>query len=205
MPTNMYRGSKTWSYDYPEVIATEEGLRSPRMATIDLDYLPQNSDGQKIIKPGHFISLISLAAGSLGRIFPASRAIVATASGGNSIVVKDASVFRVGDTLRLGFTGASNLGTISAINLQTNTLTLSAVTSTALAIGGVVNALQGGDIANLLGLVVSAIDINKDNNDIAGYTSATVYLKRLQIWTPELESKFPEITAFRPVAVAEYP
>jgi hypothetical protein len=194
MPTNQFHGRTIFDTDYVEIIATELGLRSPRAITLDTNYVQASATGSKIIYPGMILS--KLASG-LGRVFPASRATAATATSANTLTVRNGSIFKVGDVLRNGLTGTTAIGTIQSI--AGNVITLTANAANAVAIGDIVNvstAGEGGALTDLLGIIVSPIDINHDPNDIAAYTSGTVYGARLPFWDAQLTPIFPEITMF---------
>lgn len=203
MPSNVLVSVANYSQDMPGVLATDLGMRSPRMLTIDLSYLLPGliAPFARLIKPGYLIS--KTATSAYGRIFPASRAIAAGLTTAPTLVVKDASVFKIGDVLRLGFAGA-NIGTVLGLNPITNTITLSANASVAVPIGGIVNAVDGGNIVDVYGMVLSPVDLNLHSNDIAAYTSCTVYGDRLPFWSTELATAFPEITFIVPIAAANF-
>jgi hypothetical protein len=209
MPSNVLRNLSSYLGDIPGVLATEAGMRSPRMLTIDLSYVQQSSPDPlnqqlaptRILMPGSLISKVTGA--NYGRIFPASRSTVISLTTANTLTVKNAAIFKIGDVLRLGFAGAT-IGTITAINVSTNVITLAANAAVAVAVGNVINAVNGGDVINVYGMVLSAIDLNSNPNDIAAYTSCTVYGDRLPFWSSELALAFPEITFIVPVAVANF-
>jgi len=192
MPSNMIRDTGTFG-GISNVLASEIGLRSPRMITLDLaNFTPLNGD-HVILKPGTVICQLS---SGLGRAYPASIATAATTTSQTAVTVADPTVFKVGDVL-LNQAGAS-LGTIASINTSTGVITLAANSATAIAIGnGVVgNAASSG---TFMGIVISEIDLTNQSNDVAVYTSASVYEARLPYWSAALSTAFPEITLVNPI------
>ena len=208
MPSNVLRQISNFDTGI-SVLATEAGLRSPRMLTIDPNYVPASLPDplnpplipSRWIKSGSFISRLPTG---YGRIFPTSRSTSITLTTSNTLTVKNASVFTVGDILRLGFAGAT-IGTIASIDPKTNIITLTANALVALAVGLIVNATVGGDVVNLYGMVISAVNIVSRPNDIAAYTSCTVYGDRLPFWSAEIATAFPEITFIVPILAANFP
>lgn len=202
MATSTRVQGNNWSDQVVGVLATDEGLRSPRALTLDPAQMQVNGDlGYKWVLPG---MLISRLANNLGRIFPAVRATAATTTAQNTLTVKNAAIFKVGDVLRNGFAG-STVGTIQSINTTTNVVTLAANAAVAVAIRDVIVAADAGNVSDVFGLVLSGNEITKNPNDIAAYTSCTVYGNRLMLWTPELQTQFPEITFINPIATANLP
>jgi hypothetical protein len=193
MPSNQLGNRTIWETDYYEIIATDRGLRSPRAITIDPSYIQPSAAGSKIIYPGMILSKLS---SGYGRIFPASRATVATTTGQNTITVRRGSIFKVGDVLRNGFSGAA-IGTI--LSIAGNVITLTANAASAVAIGDIINVSgvgEGGALADALGIVVSAVDVLKFPNDVAAYTSGSFYGVRMPFWDAALSAQFPEMTFF---------
>jgi hypothetical protein len=93
------------------------------------------------------------------------------------------------------------VGTIASINVAAKTVTLAANTSTAIAVGDKIVGASD-DIANIgepYGIIISLIDITDTSDDVACYTSASVFAARLPYWDAAMQTKFPEITLVDPV------
>ncbi|MGL5076111.1 MAG: hypothetical protein ACRDBG_09775 [Waterburya sp.] len=210
MPSNMYRKGATWDKNFVNVLATEGGIRSPRGVTMDLASIPSTLEGSKILIPGHIIStypptFADAAVRGYGRVFPASRATAAAA--GTTIPVRDASCFRIGEAVvrvaraTNGFTPAdfattTAVGNVTAINFDTNVVTVSAAPATPFAVGDILYGQYGANaLTDIIGIVVKAIEISKDNpNDQGIYTSATLYGARMPFWDAAIQNRFPELT-----------
>lgn len=97
MPTNLLLSSNQYGEGWIDVIATLEGSRVPRMATIDLDSIAADSNGKKYLKAG---TVIIKGADGFGRPYPVSKiasAAITTAS--TAIVVDNAGIFKEDDVL----------------------------------------------------------------------------------------------------------
>lgn len=195
MPTNMYQNRRVFDDQFIPVLFSMEGLRSPRMITIDASTIQADSDAQKIIKPGSVLIRGNGAAAGQGRVFPGSRAIAATTTAQNTLTVRDASVFRPGDVIVRGAPGATQaVNTIApgGINTTTNVLTLLANVANAVAIGD--DLWVAIAAADILGIVVAPWDILRDSNDVSAFTSASVYGARMPFWNSLIQGALPEIT-----------
>lgn len=83
------------------------------------------------------------------------------------------------------------VGTVQAIDPITNTVTLTAASLRRLPIGGKIGVATP---ATIVGMVLSPWDLTKSSNDVAAYTSATVYGARLPYWDKAISALLPEIT-----------
>lgn len=173
---------------------TMHDLSSPRMVTVDPLMFGAATGGDKVVLSGTVLIRGNGAATGQGRAFPGSYATAATATSANTITVRNASVFKIGDVLVSGLpTAPTALGTIASINFDTNVITLAANTTTAVVIGDPVYVNITTLAADLIGLCVVPHDITNDSNDIAGYLSASVYRDRLQFWNSAIAALLPEI------------
>lgn len=184
MPTNMRRETGSFS-GVSTVLASEIGLRSPRMLTLDESYL--GGDGF-VIKPG---SIVCKLGSGLGRVYPAAKATAATTTSSAVLTVDDPTVFKVGDVLINAADDA--LGTISSIDLEAKTITLGANTVTAVANGDQILG-NAATVGTPYGMVVSQFAVKTESNDVAAYTSCSVFEARLPYWSDALQAAFPEIT-----------
>lgn len=192
MPSNLIRNTGTFG-GIDNVLASEIGLRSPRMLSLDLaNFTPLNGD-HVVLKPGTV--LCQLASG-LGRAYPASKAAATTATSSPTVTVNNPTVFKVGDVL-VNQAGAA-LGTIQAINATTGVITLAANSATAIALTDFVVA-NDASAGTFYGIAISEIDLTNQSNDVACYTSASVYRERLPFWSTALSTAFPEITLIDPI------
>lgn len=191
MPTNLLNNID-FGDSLPEVLATEQGLRSPRMLTIDLSYVQPNENGIKILRSG---SLIAKLASGYGRVYPAAKAVGATTTGQNILSVPNSSIFKAGDVIKKTSTAGTTIGTVATVN-DNNTLTLEANAAAAVAANDVLVATDGGavDADTIRGIVISNIDLTNTSNDVACYTSASVYGARLPFWSAAIQAILPEIT-----------
>lgn len=282
MPTNLLLAESSFD-GFESVLATLEGVRSPRMITLDLDAISPDRNGKKYVQPG---TMIVKRADGKGVPYKTGKLAAAVTTSATSLTVNNASLFQAGDALTLAqpyaridlggtwanadtatvnlagqtvthtvasYTnltalalaiaatltssalsqkatfiaegqyihvfGSDNLpivvaktgsGTFaldgSAINLQsgltvetiasidvvTNTLTLAGAADRRLPAGAAIGVSAGTDL--LWGMVVSPIDVSTVSNDVACYTSCTVYGDRLPVWNGYLQRQFPEIT-----------
>ena len=170
------------------VLYSENGLRSPRGGTVDLTWFQVSKDNNIVIAPG--MVWIADGAGSY-RVLPASKATAATTTSSPTLVVKHANIFKIGEVLAKD--NGDALGTIQAINTETNTITLAANSTTAVAIGDVLK-LTGTDYSGIQGISHSSLNLSERSNDVAFYTSAAVYLDRMPIWNATIAAALPEIT-----------
>lgn len=195
MPTNLSRKGTKYDQIYPPVLASDYGMRSPRMITLDQATLLPNADGALLVLPG---SMIIRQANGLGRVLQGTRTTAAAAAGATQITVRNAALFAAGQVL-------AGIGTIAAggINLVTNTITLTAGLAAALPANSTVFVTAGNpttpyvfstNTEGVYGMSLSLIDVGAVSNDLALYTSASVYAARLPYWDANLQSAFPEIT-----------
>lgn len=94
MPTNLRRTSQFAEGDI-SVLYSENGLRSPRMRTIDLTKIQADADGNKILRSGTII----VKSGEYGRPLPAAKIATAITTASTSIVVDNAGNFTNGEAL----------------------------------------------------------------------------------------------------------
>jgi hypothetical protein len=192
MPTNLIKNTGHFG-GINSVLASEIGLRAARMLTIDLTQLTPLSGQDLILKPG---TVIYQMASGLGRAYPASKAIATTATSSKIIKVDNPTLYKVGDVLKNQADAA--LGTIASIDGATGDITLAANSATAIAVGDAV----AGDPTALgtpYGIIISEIDITALSNDVACYTSASVFRERMPYWSAALSTAFPEITMVNPI------
>lgn len=187
---DMFLRTTTYLTDDLNVLATEQGLRSPRMVTLDLSYIQPDANGQKILKPG---TLIAELPTGFGRIYPATLATAATATSSPTLTVANAFLFKIGDVIRKTSSTGTIVGTVQSI--QTNgTITLAANAAVAVAIGDALVGTEAGAVTDLKGMVLSVINLLETSNDVACYTSCSVYGARLPYWNSTVAAQFPEIT-----------
>ena len=195
MPTNLYRRNLPYSAPYPTVLASDYGMRSPRMITLDMTTILANGDGAFLILPG---SVIIRQANGLGRVLQATRTALAALSGATTITVRNASLFTPGQVL-------AGIGTIAAagVNLLTNVLTLTVALAANLAANSLVFVTAGNpttlyvtstNTEGVWGIVLSLVDVGAFPNDLALYSSCSVYAARLPYWDSNLITAFPGIT-----------
>lgn len=186
---DMFLRTTTFATNDLNVLATENGIRSPRMRTIDLTTVPLDANGQQVILPGSLV--IGLPSG-YGRIYPAANATAATATSSNILTVKNPALFKPGDVIKLSTTGGTTVGTVASIT--ETTVVLAANAAVAVAVGDVLLAADAGVVADILGMVLSVIDLSEFSNDVACYTSCSVYGARLPFWSAAVQAVLPEIT-----------
>lgn len=176
----------------PTVLATSEGLRAPRGITLDSTYCFADANGNKVGRSG---SLIATLPSGLGRIFPASKATAATTTSQNTVIVANATVFAVGEALTIN--GSTAVGTIASINYATNVITLGANAANAVAVGDLLitdaSVTGAQTAANLLGIIISHIDLVQSDYRIGIYTSASIFTARMPAWNATIAAIFPEI------------
>lgn len=102
----------------PQILASEVGQqKTPAVLAASL---------AKVVKPGQILGRIA----STKELIPCKLAVVDTAiadtTAETEIVVDDASPFEVGDSISIALDGGAVTKTISAIDLDTNTITVSA-------------------------------------------------------------------------------
>ena len=195
MPTNLYRRNTPFTSTYPTVLATDYGMRSPRMISLDMTTIAPNGDGSLLILPG---SVIVRQANGLGRVLNGTRTALAALSGATTITVRNASLFVPGQVI-------AGIGTIAAggVNLLTNVLTLTVALAANLAANSLVFVTAGNpttpyvmstNTEGVWGMVISLVDVGAFPNDLGLYTSCSVYANRLPYWDGNLQAAFPEIT-----------
>lgn len=190
MPTEMHKGSSTLNDDVLlSVFYTMLGLRSPRMRTIDPSTVSANALGQKILPAGTVIVDGNGAGTGLARAYPGSKATAAAGTGVDKLTVVNASVFKVGDALVKGTGAGTSIGTVAAIS--GDEITLSANLAAAVALGDPIYV--AGITSGILG-IISAPHNLADSNDVACYSSASVYRDRLPFWDANIAAALPEIT-----------
>lgn len=176
----------------PTVLATSDGLRSPRGISLDPTYCFADVHGNKVARSG---SLVATLPSGLGRIFPASKATAATTTSQTSVTVANATVFAVGESITIN--GSTAVGTIASINYLTNVITLAANAANAVAIGDLLitdaSATGAQTAANLQGIIISHIDLVQADYRIGIYTSASIYVPRMPAWNSTIGALFPEI------------
>jgi hypothetical protein len=191
MSTNLRKTIGKFETEFPEILASEIGLRSPRMLTLDVEYFDDSTD--IIIPPG---SILCQLPSGLGRVFATGKATAATAANARVITLGDVSKFKIGDVLTKS-TGEA-LGTIASIAPVAGTVTLVANTATAIAVGDVIK-IDAASAGQPYGMVLSAFNATQNSNDVAVYTSCSVFAARLPYWDAALQAAFPEITLVDPI------
>jgi hypothetical protein len=189
MPTNLRQNLGKFESQYPEVLASEIGLRSPRMLTLDKTYFDDSED--IIIPPG---SILCQLTSGLGRVLATGKAKAATAT--RVINLGNVSMFKIGDVLTKA--NGDAVGTIASIAPVAGTVTLVANTTTAIAIDDVLK-VDNANAGKPYGMVLSAFNATQHSNDVACYTSCSVFAARLPYWDASLQTIFPEITLVDPI------
>lgn len=192
MPQNLVRKTGSWT-GINSVLASEIGLRVPRMLTIDLAQMTPLNGMDLILNPG---TVIYQMANGLGRPNPASKATGTTATTSKIVKVNNPSLFKVGDVLQ-NQAGAA-LGTIATVDAITGDITLAANSTTAIALTDSVVADPAAQ-GTPYGIIISEIDVTALSNDVACYTSASVFRERMPYWSAALQTAFPEITMVNPI------
>jgi tartrate dehydratase beta subunit/fumarate hydratase class I family protein len=188
MATNLRKvGDSFTSENTVNILFSENGLRSPRMITADLSYFTKSKDGNIIIPPGYIWQRLG---NGFGRVLPMIKAAAVTPTTSNQLTVVNADIFKVGEIL---VKGATVIGTIQSIDPATNKITLAANAAAAVAINDVLN-VQGMVYTDILGMNISVLNLSERSNDVACYTSASVYADRLPQWNASIKAEFPEIT-----------
>jgi len=195
MPTNNYKRNTSFTSTYPIVLASDYGMRSPRMITLDMTTFPLNGDGSALILPG---TMIIRQANGLGRALQATRTVLAALSGATTITVRNASLFLPGQVI-------AGIGTIAAggVNLITNVIRFTAALAANLAANSLVFVTANNpttlyvistNTEGVWGMVLSLVDVGALPNDLALYSSCSVYANRLPYWDGNLTAAFPGIT-----------
>lgn len=192
MPTNLLL-SNTQFEGIPDILVSENGLRSPRMLTVDLDYFETGGD-DIIIPPG---TILTKLPSGLGRALPNAVATATTATTAKVITVDNPYLFHVGDVITKA--NGDALGTVASIAPTAKTITLAANTTTAIAVNDVIIA-DAASAGTPYGMTISNINLSQVSNDVACYTSASVYRARVPYWSTALQTAFPEITMVGPSA-----
>ncbi|PZV19204.1 MAG: hypothetical protein DCF22_00620 [Leptolyngbya sp.] len=91
LETNAYEGSTS-------VLVTLEGVRSPRMLTMDLTSIAPDANGKKYIQPG---TLAVKKANGLGAPLKVSKLTAAVTTSATDLVVSNAALFKAGDVLTI--------------------------------------------------------------------------------------------------------
>lgn len=94
------RGIVEYGNQSAHVVATAEGLRSPRNCNLNPDFYSPDKNGNKIIPPGCFAASIPGKPGQ-ARILPRTYTVGFTPSGQQSITVRHSSPFVAGDNLQV--------------------------------------------------------------------------------------------------------
>jgi hypothetical protein len=170
------------------ILYSEGGLRSPRGGTADLQWFQVSADNNIVIPPG--MVWVSDGAGGF-RVLPAVKATAATTTSQRVLTVKHPNIFKVGEVLTKD--NGDALGTIQSIDLDASTITLAANSTTAVAIGDVVKK-TGTNYSGVQGINISTLNLSERSNDVAFYTSASVYGDRLPMWNSTIAAALPEIT-----------
>jgi len=165
------------------------------MITLDMTTIAPNGDGALLILPG---SMIIRQANGLGRVLQATRTALAALSGATTITVRNASLFAPGQVI-------ANIGTIAAggVNLLTNVITLTVALAANLAANSLVFVtannpttlyVMSTNTEGVWGMVLSLVDVGAFPNDLALYSSCSVYANRLPYWDGNLTAALPGIT-----------
>lgn len=122
MPNNLYLSQKRYAQQFVGVAATAEGLRSPRMLTVDTTKVALDSNNQKILPPG---TIMVKRADGLG--VPLARTLTAEPvdTSEAAIDVSDAGHFAAGDVIIVPVPYASITFGGTYANNDTATLTIS--------------------------------------------------------------------------------
>lgn len=189
MPS-LRQSSPTYSTgDLYSVLASDRMTSAPRGGTADLSFFTGDANGlAKLVPPGFFWH--RMASGKL-RVAPIIKATAATATSSPDLIVACAAIFKIGEVL---VRGASTVGTIAAINISTNKITLTANAAVAIAVGDVLqvsgftvaDAFKTANGVGLLGFNAGTVNLDL-NNDVACYCAGEVFLDRL-----------PQISGLRP-------
>jgi hypothetical protein len=280
MPTNLLLHQQSYE-SFPDVLATTEGMRSPRMVTLDPASISPDANGKRYLKPG---TILTRLPSGLGAPLKITRIVTGTAAAALSVQVQDASLFVPGDRLvttacyaKLDLAGAWGNGDIATLTLNGQTFSYPVTGFTDLAalaitfatllnnsplgtyagfspdgegihvfgydavtiVAGETTAGDGTLTTNtnvllvytpfatvlsvnpesqvltftapadrrlppsteigvipgeILGMSVAMIDLDETSNDVAAYTSCTVYGKRLPFWSTAIARALPEIT-----------
>lgn len=121
MPLNLYLSQKRFDHDVIGVFATSEGLRSPRMLTLDTTKVQLDGNNQKILPPG---TILVKRADGLG--VPLARTLTAepVATDEAALDVSNAGHFSVGDVIIVPVPYASITFGGTYANSETATLTI---------------------------------------------------------------------------------
>lgn len=111
-----------------------------------------------------------------------SLAVASTTAGDGAIAIEGG-----GSALASG----TSVGTVSSVDADTNEITLDANASVAIPAGVPIGLETGSEI---LGMTVTPIDLKYTSNDVACYTSASVWAARLPYWDAAIAEALPEIT-----------
>lgn len=160
------------------------------MRTIDPATVSANAMGEKILPAGAVIIEGGGATAGFARAFPGSKATADAATTVNKLTVSSASVFKAGDALVKGTGAGTAIGTVQSVS--GNEITLAANLAAAVASGDSIY-VAGITADKVLG-IISAPHNLADSNDVACYSSASVYRDRLPFWNDEIAKALPEIT-----------
>lgn len=190
---NLRTVSPTYSTgDIQSVLASDRMTSAPRGATADLSFFTGDANGMaKVVPPGYFWH--RMASGKC-RVAPIVKAVAATPTSSRELTVHDAGIFKVGEIL---VKGATTIGTIAAIDISTNKITLAANAAAAIAVGDILmlsgfvvtDATKTANGVGLLGFNAGVVHLDQ-NNDVACYVAGEVYMKRM----PQLSGQLPPTT-----------
>lgn len=120
MPTNLLLSTSSYE-GFDTVLTTLEGVRSPRMLTMDLTSIDADANGKKYIKPG---TIAVKKANGLGAPLKVSKLAAAITTSSTEATVTDSALFKAGDALVIPSPYARLAFAATWANGDTATLTL---------------------------------------------------------------------------------
>jgi hypothetical protein len=181
------------------VLRTETDLRSVDAGQIDISFFTRNTavgvPGSVRVPAGYCWQRL---ASGLCRVLPIVKLTADTATNSAIVNVHCAAIFKVGEILQRQSDNAV-LGTILNINADTNTITLAANAAAVMTAGTYLH-VAGTTIAKpttptgpgVMGYNFSILDLD-EFDDVAFYTSGSVYGARMPQSIADLNALFPMV------------
>lgn len=178
--------------DEYEILASFEVIREVTNGiTIDAASVPVDVNGDKIIKKGMPVALIT---GS-GKFRPYTGGLALTAnvaSGATSATLNDVTRLVVGDVLNLSNGSANENKTITAINRDTKVVSFTATTNAYTTANGVITTAGGGD--NPTVILKHTINVRDGDHVVGGYEVGKFITERIPVTVDAaLRAKMPHI------------
>jgi len=170
----------------PEILASFEVIREVNNGiTIDSTKVPADADGNRIIRKG--MPMAKITASGKFRPYTGTTVQTTAASAATAVILADASRLVVGDEVKIG----NETKTISAINYETNTITVTALAGEQVA-GTVVAGTDGG--ADPTVILKRGINVKDGDHVVGGYEVVKVISERIPVTVDAtLRGKMPHV------------